>query len=133
MGIWVIGTLAVSLGLTIVLEETFGWMWGVRNRWDMTLVVLVNVLTNPAVVYLYYMNMIFVGWNRILVTVFLEMAAAAAEGLRKILRVQHRFNGQDQTACIPKGHRRFEPVSDHLAGNLSVLTALNTDLERTGT
>ncbi len=27
MGIWVIGTLAVSLGLTIVLEETFGWMW----------------------------------------------------------------------------------------------------------
>ena len=81
MGIWVIGTLAVSLGLTIVLEETFGWMWGVRNRWDMTLVVLVNVLTNPAVVYLYYMNMIFVGWNRILVTVFLEMAAAAAEGL----------------------------------------------------
>ena len=53
MGIWVIGTLAVSLGLTIVLEETFGWMWGVRNRWDMTLVVLVNVLTNPAVVYLY--------------------------------------------------------------------------------
>lgn len=23
MGIWVIGTLAVSLGLTIVLEETF--------------------------------------------------------------------------------------------------------------
>ena len=81
MGIWVIGTLAVSLGLTIVLEETFGWMWGVRNRWDMTLVVLVNVLTNPAVVYLYYMNMIFVGWNRFLVTVFLEMAAAAAEGL----------------------------------------------------
>ena len=81
MGIWVIGTLAVSLGLTIVLEETFGWMWGVRNRWDMTLVVLVNVLTNPAVVYLYYMNMIVVGWNRILVTVFLEMAAAAAEGL----------------------------------------------------
>lgn len=81
MGTWVLEILAVSLGLTIVLEEAFGWLLGARNRWDMALVGLVNVLTNPAVVYLYYMNMIFVGWNRILVMVLLEMAAAAAEGL----------------------------------------------------
>ena len=47
----------------------------------MALVGLVNVLTNPAVVFLYYVNIIYVGWNRILVTVLLEMAAVAAEGL----------------------------------------------------
>ncbi|RJW51464.1 hypothetical protein DXC92_04005 [Clostridiales bacterium TF09-2AC] len=81
MGTWMIPALAVSLGLTVVLEGTFGWMLGVRNRWDMALVGLVNVLTNPAVVFLYYVNIIYAGWNRILVTVLLEMAAVAAEGL----------------------------------------------------
>ncbi len=44
--------LALSLGLTLLLEGTFVLVWGVRGR-DLLLVLLANVLTNPAVVLLH--------------------------------------------------------------------------------
>lgn len=43
---------AVSLGLTLLLELPVGYLWGLRSRHDLTVAVLVNVLTNPAVVLL---------------------------------------------------------------------------------
>ena len=53
MGLWIVPVLLVSLGLTVALEEGFGWLTGVRDPWDILLVLLVNLLTNPAVVFLY--------------------------------------------------------------------------------
>lgn len=81
MGIWILETLAISLALTIVLELGFGMILGIRNPWDMTLVILVNLLTNPAVVFLYYVNLLYMGQNQAAVTAALEIGAAAAEGL----------------------------------------------------
>ena len=49
-----ISTLAISLALTLFLEVTFALCWGLRQKHDLIVVVLVNLLTNPAVVLLYY-------------------------------------------------------------------------------
>ena len=81
MGRWILWVLLASLASTVVLEEAFGWLLGVRGRWDAGLIVLVNVLTNPAVVFLYYCNELYAGWNRMAVTLVLELAAVAAEAL----------------------------------------------------
>lgn len=48
-----ISTFAVSLGLTLLLELPFVYVWGLRSRYNLMLAVLVNVLTNPAVVLLH--------------------------------------------------------------------------------
>lgn len=74
MGLWLVPVLLVSLGLTIALEEAFGWLAGVRDWWNRLLIVLVNILTNPAVVFLYYVNDLYLGWNPMIVTVALEAA-----------------------------------------------------------
>ena len=42
----------ISLGLTLLFEVPFAWVWGLRNRHNVTVAVLVNVLTNPVVVLL---------------------------------------------------------------------------------
>ncbi len=48
-------TFALSLGLTLLIEIALGLAVGLRGR-DLILLVLLNILTNPAVVYL---NMLF--------------------------------------------------------------------------
>lgn len=42
----------VSLGLTLVIEGLVGLCFGMRTREQLLLLVLVNVLTNPAAVWL---------------------------------------------------------------------------------
>lgn len=81
MGVWIIRVLCMSLASTLVLEEGFGYLLGVRERWDMVLIGLVNLLTNPAVVLLYYVNGIYIKGNQTVVTILLELAAVLAEGL----------------------------------------------------
>ncbi len=74
-------TFALSLGLTIVIEGSVALVFRMKGR-DLVLLVLVNVLTNPAVVYL---NMLFGGifpeawvfWWQIP----LEIAAVVVEGV----------------------------------------------------
>ena len=46
--------LAISLGITLILELAFALFWGIRDHHDLWLAVLVNVLTNPIVVFVYY-------------------------------------------------------------------------------
>ena len=89
MGLWLVPVLLVSLGLTIALEEAFGWLAGVRDWWNRLLIVLVNILTNPAVVFLYYVNDLYLGWNPMIVTVALEAAAAAVEAVCYRLSLIH--------------------------------------------
>ena len=68
--------LGISLGLTLLLESIFGLIWGVNGKRDWLLLLLVNVVTNPIVVALYYCVSSF--WA---VTVALEVFAVAAEWL----------------------------------------------------
>ena len=44
----------VSLGLTLVFELAFAFCFGLRSGGELLLVVLVNVLTNPAAVWLHW-------------------------------------------------------------------------------
>jgi hypothetical protein len=47
--------LALSLGLTLLLEAGFFLLTGKRDGKDLLLLVVVNVLTNPAVVLTYWL------------------------------------------------------------------------------
>ena len=71
--------LAVSLALTLVFEEAFALAWGLRGRRELGLVALMNCLTNPPVVLLYYTAAGLWHWNAILSAVVLEAAAVAVE------------------------------------------------------
>lgn len=71
--------LAVSLLLTLVLEEGFALAWGLRGRRELGLVALVNCLTNPPVVLLYYTATGLRQWSAVPVTIILEAAAALVE------------------------------------------------------
>ena len=66
-----VSTFAVSLALTLLLELPFVSVWGLRSRHNLKLALLVNVLTNPAVVLLHGLG---------LPALPLEAAAVAAEG-----------------------------------------------------
>ncbi len=46
--------LLVSLALTVLLEGGFALAWGLRGRRELGLTALVNCLTNPPAVLLYY-------------------------------------------------------------------------------
>lgn len=68
---------AVSLGLTLLLELPVAYCWGLRSRHDLTVAVLVNVLTNPAVVLLNGLLSATPWWA---VQLPLEAATIAVEG-----------------------------------------------------
>lgn len=62
----------VSLGLTLLLEIPVGWCMGMRNRNCLYLLILVNILTNPAAVFLCW-----IGWKQLPV----EIMVVAVEAL----------------------------------------------------
>ena len=74
--------LAISLALTFILELSYAWFWGMRGLHDFLLAAAVNMLTNPIVVFVYYLV-----WyrrfavNRGLVTLGLEIWAVVTEAL----------------------------------------------------
>lgn len=71
--------LAVSLSLTVLLEAGFALAIQ-RSRRNLPLVLLVNVLTNPAVMLLYWLAAAYTSWNLILAQIPLEAAAVLTEG-----------------------------------------------------
>lgn len=81
MGSWLIASLAVSLVLTLLLEEGFALLSGIRHRKDLLLVCLVNIVTNPAVVLCYHIATSYTSWSPVLITAILEISAFLAEGL----------------------------------------------------
>jgi len=72
--------LAVSLVLTIVLELGFFFLAGKKNKKDLLLLVMVNILTNPAVVVLYWLMVFYTDWNREIIKAPLEIFAVLIEG-----------------------------------------------------
>jgi len=90
-------SLGLSLALTIVLETGFFLLIGLvtrvkphcswsplcqgkRDKKDILLVVLVNVFTNPIVVLLYWLAVLYTDWNSIIILIPLELFAVLAEG-----------------------------------------------------
>ena len=72
--------LAISLALTLALETGFFLVTGKRNKKDLLLVVMVNILTNPVVVLIYWLAVLRAGWNSIIILVLLEIFAILTEG-----------------------------------------------------
>ena len=88
--------LAISLLLTLLLEELFALAWGLRGRWELTMVALMNCLTNPVVVLLHYTAVTLWRWSALPVTAALEAAAVLVEwrccrALSRQLRHPFRF------------------------------------------
>ena len=74
--------MAISLIETLILELGFALFWGVRGRKDLQWVILVNVLTNPIVVFTYYYVRIrHLPVNYGIVTLALETFAVVTEAL----------------------------------------------------
>ena len=72
--------LATSLALTLIFEIVFFFLAGKRNKKDLLLVVMVNVLTNPIVVLLYWLSVMYTDWNKTIVKIPLELFAVLTEG-----------------------------------------------------
>lgn len=83
-------SLALSLGLTLLLETGLAALLGLRKGKDLLLVVLVNVLTNPPVVLTLALTQLYTQappvWYLVLP---LEIAVVALEGLIYRGRLQH--------------------------------------------
>ena len=75
-----ISSLALSLSLTLALETGFFLLTGKRNKKDLILVVLVNIVTNPIVVLSYWLAMSCTKLHPAVVIAPLELAAVCAEG-----------------------------------------------------
>jgi len=73
--------LGISLLLTLLLEVGFYLAVCKRNKKDLLLVVLVNMLTNPIVVLLYWMMYWYTNWNTTVIKIPLELFAIVVEGL----------------------------------------------------
>lgn len=57
MGKYLLEMFAVSLALTLILELSIGFRFNYRSKKLLALVVLVNVLTNPAAVLLHWLGL----------------------------------------------------------------------------
>ena len=72
-------SLAVSLVLTLALELGFALAWGLRGKRELTVVALVNCLTNPPAVLLHHAAVHTLGWGNVPVTAALELAVVVVE------------------------------------------------------
>ena len=80
-------TFAICLLLTIVLEEGTALIIGIRKGFDLIVILFVNILTNPIVVFSGLMFEAFTTVPRALYLTVLELAAYITEALiyRKLL------------------------------------------------
>lgn len=73
-------SILAALALTLALELAFALAWGVQKE-GLLVVALMNAMTNPAANVLFYLGVRLLGWPALWVTLVLEAAVAAAEGL----------------------------------------------------
>ena len=70
-------TVALEIGFFILISRLFT---NKRDKKDFLLVILVNVLTNPVVVLLYWLAALYTNWNIVIVLLPLELFAIFTEG-----------------------------------------------------
>ncbi|MDF2484186.1 MAG: hypothetical protein K0R46_354 [Herbinix sp.] len=80
MGLGVLLSLGMSLLLTLLLEAGFALIFGIRDKKDMGLLILVNILTNPLVVLSYYLVINYTEVNGLIAIIVLELMAILTEG-----------------------------------------------------
>ena len=73
-------SLALSLVLTLALETGFFLLAGKRDKKDLLLLLLVNILTNPVVVLSFWLVSLYTSWNTHIILILLELFAILTEG-----------------------------------------------------
>ena len=73
-------SLIISLILTLVFESGFFFIVGKRDKKDLLLLILVNIITNPIVVLSYWLIVLFTNLNQYIMLIPLELFAVAFEG-----------------------------------------------------
>jgi len=73
--------LVIALLLTLALEWLFARLWGIRSRDDTKVLILTNILTNPAVNLLHALLAVLWGWPALPVVAALEVGAVGIEWL----------------------------------------------------
>ena len=76
----ILTSLTLSLLSTIVLEAGFYLLIGKRDKKDLLLLMLANVITNPVVVLLFWLVTLYTGWNPYIMLIPLELFAVLTEG-----------------------------------------------------
>ncbi|MBR0086586.1 MAG: hypothetical protein IJL98_02475 [Lachnospiraceae bacterium] len=71
----------ISLGLTLLFEMTLAFILGVREKRSLAVVFLVNVLTNPAAVFLSYAVSVYAYRFLVPVQLFSEVLVVLIEGI----------------------------------------------------
>ena len=71
--------LLTSLFLTLFFEACFFYLTRKRNKKDLLLLCLVNILTNPLVVLFYWLAVLYTSLNSVIVKLILELCAIMTE------------------------------------------------------
>lgn len=80
MVIYLIRMFGISLALTLVTELAIAFLFGLRTRKNLLLVVLVNVLTNPPAVLCNWLCRLYLPYyNRVPVQLVIEAAVVIVE------------------------------------------------------
>jgi len=72
--------LALSLALTLTLEIIFFLLTKKRNKKDLLLLILVNILTNPIIVLSFWLVGFYTNWDAYVPLIPLELFAVLTEG-----------------------------------------------------
>lgn len=79
MGYWLLPVMGISFVLTAAVELAVALVTGIRAGKDILLVFLANLITNPAVVLLYYLASYHTEWAPAFIKLPLEIAAVLIE------------------------------------------------------
>jgi len=77
--LYLVKLFGVSLGLTLLLELGCAFYLGIRRKKEYLLVILVNILTNPPAVLLYWIYRNYFLGNSMFIQILLEFIVVFAE------------------------------------------------------
>lgn len=79
MMIYLLRMFGISLLMTLLVEGLVAFLWGLRGKKSFLLVLLVNVLTNPLAVLVYWLYQVYAGAHSLPVQVIIELAVVIVE------------------------------------------------------
>ena len=79
MIIYLLRMFGISLSVTLLIEGLIAFWWGLRGKKSFLLVLLVNVLTNPLAVLVYWLYQVYAGAHSLPVQVIIELAVVIVE------------------------------------------------------
>ena len=65
--------------MTLLIEGLIAFMWGIKGKKNLLVVLLVNVLTNPLAVLIYWLYQVYAGEDSLPVQVLIELAVVIVE------------------------------------------------------